>query len=128
MDFGGGILAALGLKLEIFVIGAVMAFVSLLKFGNGASYSEKCATFIGGASIAWWGSGPVTAYFQLKPPMDLGFAVVLALFGMPMAAAIIMLLKELATAISRIIKETDWASILRGILEKIIPGRNGGNK
>lgn len=112
LDSSNGLLAALGLKLANVLAGALTSFASL-RFFDGLQVWEKWTTFVGGWAIAAWGAAPVTEYFELKPRLEIGMALVLGLFGMSLTAAVV-----------KLIKETDWGGIVRSIIDR---RRNGGS-
>lgn len=115
LDNGDGVLAALGLKLINLFAGAITSFVSL-RFFDGLSVREKWTTFLGGWAIAAWGASPTTQYFDLKPGVEVGIALVLGLFGMSLSAAVVKLLKE-----------TDWGGLIKTIIDVVLRrGPKGG--
>lgn len=110
-------LAAIGLKLGTTIVGAVTSFASL-RFFDGLHLWEKWTTFMGGWAIAAWGAAPLTDYFELRPRAEVGIALVLGLFGMSLTAAIV-----------KLIRETDWGSILKGVIDMVLRRPpNGGIK
>jgi hypothetical protein len=92
---------AIGLTLKGLVAGAVGAFISL-RFFDGLSAWERWLTFMGGWGIASYGGVPVTEALDLaSPKAELFVTLLLGLFGMSIAAAVI-----------RVIRETEWKSFL----------------
>lgn len=115
-DAIGALLAALGLKLANIVAGAFTSFAAL-RFFDGLKKWERWTTFFGGWAIAAFGAPPFTEYFELKPKLEVGAALLLGMFGMAAAAAII-----------KLIKETDWPSLVRALLGALGRRPNGGGQ
>lgn len=109
-------LAALGLKLVNVVVGAGTSFISL-RFFNDMSTTDKWFTFFGGWIIAVWGAEPLREYLQQKPNLEVGFVILLGLFGMAVSAEVI-----------KIVRETDWRGILKGIVDFILRRNQGGGQ
>lgn len=113
-----GFWAALGLKLVNVAAGAVGAFVSLRFFDNLGTL-QKWTTFLGGWGLAAYGGAPLTAYFELKPALETGITLVIGLFGMSLAAAIIKAIQDVA-----------WGTIIsdaaRAIVKRVIGGDGKG--
>lgn len=101
MDAVEALLGALGLTLKTLVAGAVGAFVSL-RFFEGLSPWERWTTFLGGWAIAAYLTTPVTSYLELPAKVEVGISLLLGLFGMSLAAALM-----------RVVRETDWISMLK---------------
>jgi hypothetical protein len=109
-------LAALGLKLVNVVAGAITSFAAL-RFFDGLKLWEKWLTFLGGWGLAAFGSPPITEFFELKPKVEVGIALLAGLFGMAIAAAVM-----------KLIKETDWVNLVRSLFDAVIRRRpNGGS-
>lgn len=81
--------------------GAVGAFISL-SFFDGLRRWERWTTFIGGWGLAVFLAQPLTVFFELQPIMEQGISLVVGLFGMSLAAAVIKLLRN-----------TNWSEIIR---------------
>lgn len=92
--------AAVGVKFSTVIAGAVGSFISL-RFFDGLRTFERWTTFAGGWGLAIYGAGPITAYLELKPGMEQGVSLLVGLFGMSIAAAVI-----------NTIRDTDWKAIL----------------
>ena len=108
-----GILTALGLKLQVIVAGAVGAFISL-RFFEGLSTGERWLTFMGGWGTAAYTTGILHEYLELKSiASETGIALLIGLFGMSIVAAII-----------KVIRETNWTSIVK----RKAGGDDGGTK
>lgn len=111
--------AAFGLKIANVMAGAVGAFVSL-RFFDKLTTGQKWTTFLGGWGLAAYGGPPLTEYFALAPKLEVGMTLVIGLFGMSFAAAII-----------KAIRDVPWATLIgdaaRAIIRKIFGG-NGGPK
>lgn len=93
MDDIDKVLAAFGLKLVNSVVAAVCSFASL-RFFDGLNSRDRWMTAIGGWAIAAWGAGPLREYFDLKPGVEVGLVILLAMFGMAAAAELIKLLRD----------------------------------
>lgn len=78
----------LGLKLANVVAGAVGSFVSLNFFDN-LTRLQRWSTFIGGWAMGAWLAEPLTVALELPAKVELGIALVTALFGMSIAAQLI---------------------------------------
>jgi hypothetical protein len=111
MDWIDTAFTATGLKLKTVIAGAMGAFISL-RFFDDLKLWERWTTFLGGWALAsWWAEG-VAYFLALKlPALESGIALGLGLFGMALAAAVM-----------KLIRETDWAGILRSILNFRIGG------
>ena len=103
-------LGVLGLGLKEIVAGGIGAFISL-NFFNGLRAWEKWTTVFGGWALAAWGSGPITAIFELKPGISTGVALILGLFGMSLAAKLISTLRD-----------TDWIGFTKAVLKLVRGG------
>ena len=108
-------LSTVGLGLKEMIAGAIGAFVSL-NFFNGLRPWEKWTTFFGGWALAAWGSGPITAIFELRAGISTGVALLLGLFGMSLAAKIIST-----------VRDTDWVGFTKTIV-KTFRGGGGGDE
>lgn len=115
-DAIGALLASLGLKLQNLVAGAFTSFAAL-RFFEGLKKWERWTTFAGGWAIAAFGAPPFTEYFELKPKLEVGVALLLGMFGMAVAAATI-----------RFIKENDWIAMVRSLLGAFGRRQNGGGQ
>ncbi len=104
--------AALGLKFANVIVGAVMSFISLTFWKGMESRSARWTTFIGGWTLAAWGAEPLREWLELKPSLEIGLVIALAMFGMAIAAEII-----------KLIRDTDW----KGLATSIIRRRTGGD-
>lgn len=104
-------LEALGLKLQVVVAGAIGAFISL-RFFEGLTTAERWLTFAGGWAMAAYLTGLAHEYAELKSTTtETGIALLLGMFGMSIAAALI-----------KLIRSVDWGGIIKGRLG----GRDGG--
>ena len=105
MDWLDAFFTATGLKIKTVIAGAMGAFISLRFFDNLRTW-ERWTTFLGGWALAsWWAEG-VAYFLELKlPALESGIALGLGLFGMALTAAVM-----------KLIKETDWAGIVKTIL------------
>lgn len=83
-------LAVLGLKLSNTIAGAVGSFISL-NFFDGLSRAQKWSTFVGGWALGAWLAEPMTAVLELPAKVEIGLAILVALFGMSIAAQFIKL-------------------------------------
>lgn len=96
------ILAVLGLKFKVVVAGAIGAFISLNFFDN-LKTGEKWTTVLGGWALASYTASPTTAFFELtNPSAEPGISILIGLFGMSLAAAII-----------KAIRDTKWSEIIK---------------
>lgn len=95
------LIAALGIKLKLLIPGAFGAIISL-RFFPGLNVWEKASTFLGGVGIAIYGAVPLVEWLELKESAEVGFALILGLFGMAVVAAVI-----------KVIRDTDWSSIVK---------------
>lgn len=93
-------LVAVGLTLKGLIAGAVGSFISL-RFFDGLTMYERWVTFIGGWGIASYGGPPMTSYLELGEKAELFVTLLLGLFGMSIAAALI-----------KVIRETDWRAFI----------------
>lgn len=100
MEYIEALLSALGLKFKVAVAGAVAAFVSL-RFFEGLSPWERWMTFLGGWAMAAYLAEPVTLYLELPGKVDVGISLVIGLFGMSIAAAVV-----------KVIRDTSWGDFL----------------
>jgi hypothetical protein len=107
-------LTALGLKLVNVVAGAITSFAAL-RFFEGLHWWEKWLTFLGGWALAAFGSPPITEFFELKPKVEVGIALLAGLFGMALAAALM-----------KLIKETDWVDLVRSLFDAFTKRRPNG--
>ena len=112
MDEWDKVLAALGLSVKNIVVGAVSSFVAL-RFFDGLTWSAKWTTFLGGWAISAWGAPPLREYLEASPKVELLFVLLLAFFGMAIASEII-----------KLIRDTEWRSIISAFLQK----KGGGGK
>lgn len=94
--------AVAGLTLKGLLAGAIGSFISL-RFFDGLSTWERWTTFMGGWAVASYGGPAVTALLSLSPRSDLFMTLLLGMFGMSIAAAVI-----------KVIRDTDWKAIVRG--------------
>jgi hypothetical protein len=109
-------LAALGLKLLNVVVAAVGSFVSM-RFFDGMSLKDKWLTFLGGWMIAAWGAAPLREWLEQKPSIEIGFVILLSLFGMALTAEVI-----------KVIKDTDWRGYTKSGLDWLLNRKTGGEK
>lgn len=86
------ILAALGLKLQNVVVGAIASLVAL-KFFRELGAWELSITFVGGLAIAAWG-GPALAGYAEAGKYELGVVLLCGLFGMAAAGEAMHLVRE----------------------------------
>ena len=101
MEWLDAFLAAIGIKLKALIAGAVGSFISL-RFFDGLNVFEKWATFGGGALLAGYLTIPAITFMEIdNHNIEPGISLLIGLFGMSIAAAII-----------RVIKNTDWAALL----------------
>lgn len=97
-----GTFAALGLKLQVVVAGAIGAFVSL-RFFEGLNTWERWTTFAGGWAMAAYLAALAHEYFELKSGgAEIGVALLIGLFGMSIVAALI-----------KVIRDTDWTGMFK---------------
>lgn len=87
-------LAAVGLKLVNVVVGAVGSFVSM-RFFDGMSTKDKWLTFLGGWFIAAWGAAPLREWLEAKPGIEIGFVILLSLFGMALTSELIKAIRSI---------------------------------
>lgn len=116
LDSAVAFLGALGLKLVNVVVGAATSFISL-KFFNNMSMGDKWLTFLGGWTIAAWGAQPLREYLEQKPNLEVGFVILLGLFGMAVSAEMI-----------KIVRETDWRGLVKGIVDFLLRRNQGGGQ
>lgn len=105
-------LAAVGLKLVNAVVAAFGSFVSL-RFFNNISTMDRWSIALGGWAIAAWGAGPLREYLEQKPSIEIGFVILLSLFGMALTSEII-----------KGMRETNWAELIKSIIN----WRKGGGQ
>lgn len=92
--------AALGVSLRGIIAGGVGAFVSLNfldppKDGRPPlTRLERWMTFFGGWGLAVVGAAPLNAFFELKPSLETGIALLIGLLGMSVAAKMIQTIRE----------------------------------
>jgi hypothetical protein len=97
------VLSAFGVSMKSIVAGAVGSFVSL-NFFDGISARTRWVTFFGGWALSAWLSSPITAFFELKPSVETGIALLLGLLGMSIAAKII-----------QTVRDTDWVAFIKSL-------------
>lgn len=95
-------LASLGIKKAALVAGFVGGLISL-RFFDGLTSSQKFATAVSGAASANYLTDPTIAHFALTVGYEGGIGFAIGLFGMSVAAALV-----------RLVKDTDWAGVLKG--------------
>jgi hypothetical protein len=109
-------LAAVGLKFLNVVVAAASSFVGL-RFFNSMATADKWATFFGGWTIAVWGAAPLREWLEQKPSLEVGFVLLLGLFGMALTAEVI-----------KVIRETQWGELLKSFLDWLLRRNPGGDK
>jgi len=112
----GGVLATAGLKLSTVIGGAFGGFISL-RFHENLNWWEKWTTFLGGWALGGFLGLPLIEYLGLSKIWELGVALLISLFGMALAAAII-----------RAIREVDWGVLLSASVNKILTRIFGGKE
>ena len=101
MEWLDSILAGLGLTLKTIIAGAAGSFISL-RFFEGLGILEKWSTFFGGALLAGYLTQPVMEFMEIKSQsVGPGVSLMIGLFGMSLAAAVI-----------RTLKSTDWSAFI----------------
>ena len=95
------VLAVVGIKLGNLCASAAGAFVSL-RFFEGLNIYERWSTFLGGLLLGVYAAEPLVEFLTLKPIMEKGISLAVALFGMSLSAAVIKALRD-----------TDWSAIIR---------------
>lgn len=103
------VLLAFGLKLVNTVAAAIVSFASL-RFFDQLNRWEKWSTFAGGWALAAWGAAPLREYLDLKPAVEIGFVLILGLFGMAIASEAI-----------KLIRDFDW----KGLITRFLPKGKG---
>jgi len=106
------ILMAMGLSLKNVLAAAVGAFISL-RFFEGVTGWERWTTFISGTALGAWLSAPIIIFFEQKPSLEVGLALMLGLFGLAIAAKL-----------WQIVRETVWVEFLFRMIN-VVRGRNG---
>lgn len=102
MDVILAVLSVLGLKLKIVVASAIGSFISLTFF-EGLKFWERFVTFLGGLALGSYTTGVASDLFELTTESaEVGVAILIAMFGMSLAAAVI-----------KVVKETKWSEIIR---------------
>ena len=109
-------LAALSLKIQVIVAGAIGAFISL-KFFEGLGVLEKWGTVLGGWGLASFGTGYAVEAMELKSvAAETFYALLIGLFGMSIVAAFI-----------KVIRNTDWSEIVKGLFNRFFGGGKTGD-
>lgn len=99
-------LGVFGLKLVNAMAAAVVSFAAL-RFFEGLTTRDKWMTFMGGWAAAAWGSPALREYLELKPGVEVGFVLVIGLFGMALAAEIV-----------KLVRDTDWKGLVAALFRK----------
>ena len=91
-----GFLSALGVTFKTIVGGAIGGFISL-RFNEDLLWWEKWMTFLGGWGLGAWLAPPLNSYLEIaqRPSWEVGTALLIGLFGMSLAAAVIKAIKGL---------------------------------
>ena len=90
------LLAAFGVTIKTVVGGAFGGFISL-RFNEDLHTWEKWMTFLGGWGLGAWLAPPINTYLEItqRPAWEVGTALLIGLFGMSFAAAVIKAIKGL---------------------------------
>ena len=90
-----------------FLIGAVGALITAIKFTTGASWGECAFNVLAGAAVAGFVTPALVEWLQMSSPAyTSGAAFILGLVGMSLAAALVKAVKD--APLSQIL--TDWLS------------------
>lgn len=107
------ILAALGVTLKTIIGGALGGFISL-RFNADLTWYERWITFFGGWGLGAWLAPPLNTYLELnqRAAWEAGTALLIGLFGMSFAAAVIKAIKSL-----------DITAIITGAINRFTGGQ-----